>query len=415
MSIADTLAERTDDRPRLHQPAVVVDSRQTIDILDTPSDILDLRSEWLSLEQSNTANSLYFQSFFWLATWISISGARLQCASHRLAIVVVRFNGRLALICPFVLKQKRGLSHLCWAGGAASQYGDVVCDGGDASRALINDALEYAIAELKPDVVHLRKVRNDAAIQTWLEAANARPTEIDSAPFQAFPHGVSFDDYCAKYSSKSRKNRRRLRRRLSETGEIITEVLKPGKAAQAAIDTALAFKHQWLLDRGHLSSALRDDDVRLMLREFVSQTNPLTNSLADPSVEPFVSIMRRDDGTTLSVQFGLISKQKLALHMIAYNPETEKSGAGVLHMEDTIRHCIETGLEELDFLAPDASYKRDWADDVVTVADYVVARSLKGRLYAQAYLNGTRHLLKSSVETLPLSFRKNLALHWHKQ
>jgi len=408
MSIVDTLVDIASDRQRPKRRSVPASksSKTTIEILTNEEEFGALEREWRTLQLGNKSNRLCFQTHAWLDSWLSAFADRLQGPSCQLVLVTVRANNRLVLICPFILKQKRRLSHLCWAGEPASQYGDVVSGGTPASANDIIEALEHVIDVLKPDVIHLRKVRNDAAIQSWLQSTHARPTAIDQAPYQAFPPGISFDDYCARYSGKSRKNRRRLRRRLEETGTVVTQILEPGKAAQDAIDTALTFKQQWLVDRGQLSSALRDDHVPAMLRNFVGQTNS--------DSKPFVSVMKRDDGTTLSVQFGIIARQQLALHIIAYNPETVKTGAGVLHMEDTIRFCIENNITELDFLAPDAPYKRDWADSAVTVADYVVARSLKGRLYAQAYLNGTRDLLKSSVETLPLKFRKNLAQHWHK-
>ena len=109
------------------------------------------------------------------------------------------------------------------------------------------------------------------------------------------------------------------------------------------------------------------------------------------------------------MQFGIIANHRLALHMIAYNPKTEKSGAGVLHIEDTISYCIENDLSEMDFLAPNAPYKQTWADAAIPVCDYVVPRTLKGRVYAQGYLCSTRDVLKTQIQALPLGIRQSIA------
>lgn len=399
MSIADALVDDVHARS-----AVESGERHSIEIIGCPEDVSKLAEEWQGLHRSNTVNRLYFQSFSWTVAWLS-SFATLQ-DYQQLAIVVARSEGRLRAICPFVLTHKRGMTHLCWAGGPASQYGDVLTDGSPASPNAVIDAVEFAVNTLKPDVVHLRKVRQDAAVQAWLAQVEAHQTGVEQAPYISFDAGLSLDEFSARYSGKARKNRRRLRRRLCETGRITTEVLGPGGGACGALKAAISFKQQWLRDRGHLTSALRNASVVDMLCAFVD--GPILDG------KPFVSVMRRDQETTLSVQFGIISNDRLALHVIAYNPQAEKLGAGVLHMEDTIRYCIDNGLSELDLLAPNAAYKRDWSDSAMPVADYVVARSLKGRLYAQAYLNTTRDLLKSGIETLPLSLRKNLAQHWHR-
>lgn len=67
-----------------------------------------------------------------------------------------------------------------------------------------------------------------------------------------------------------------------------------------------------------------------------------------------------------------------------------------------------------DFLAPNAAYKQAWADAAMPVTDYVSARTVKGRLYAQAYLCRTRNLLKSKVQNLPLGVRQNIAKHMQR-
>lgn len=373
----------------------------TIDIVNDFGTFQNLRSEWNALHQSNHTNQLAFQSYSWIHSWMASYAADPGKPSE-VAIVTARTGGRLRLVCPFAIKQVLGLTCLSWLGEPASQYGDIVTDGTKASSALIESVLAFTIDRLQPDIVHLRKVRDDAAIRPWLEAQTATATAPDEAPYLDFRNTTSFDDYCAKYSAKARKNRRRLRRRLEEIDVVSTSVLQPGETARRAIRTGIAFKQAWLVERGHVSSGLRDAHMPDFLDDFVRRT--------DRHARPFVSIMHCGE-TPVSVQFGVIANRRLALHMIAYNPAMEKTGAGVLHIEDTIAYSIENGLSELDFLAPDAPYKRDWADAAMPVSDYVAAHTIQGRLFAQGYLCSARDLLKTRVAALPLGIRQTIAKH----
>lgn len=376
----------------------------TIEFIDDLDSFLALEAEWNALHDANRRNQLAFQSFEWIRAWLTTYLADPGDQAQTAAIVIVRTDRQLRLACPLAVKRVLGLRCLTWLGEPASQYGDILSDGTPASDALIDAALAYAIERTRPDLVHLRKVRDDAAILPWLNAQAAGATAHDAAPCLDLHEATSFDDYCKRYSAKARKNRRRLRRRLAESGAVTTTVLETGAAAREAIRTGIAFKQAWLVDRGHVSSGLHDVNMSRFLEEFVSRPSPFA--------PPFVSVMACGK-TPVSVQFGLQSPRGLALHLIAYNPQMEKAGAGILHIEDTLAYCIAQGLPTLDFLAPDAPYKRAWADTAMAVSDYTIARTVKGQLFAHGYLGHARDLLKSRVAALPLSFRRTIARRFH--
>ena len=280
-------------------------------LIENLADFDRLQPEWDALHTSNTNHQVCFQSHAWLRTWIEAFLPEPSQASQSLAIVTARTNGRLRVICPLIIRRSLGMSHMMWLGEPASQYGDVITDGTEASDNLVIAAMDFALEHYQPDLVHLRKVRGNAAVIAWLDEKNAASTSDDSAPFLDFRTAESFDGYCAKFSAKSRKNRRRLRRRLEETGKVTTSILPIGDAASNAILIGIAFKQKWLVERGQISSALRDENMSRFLAEVVSR--------ADPTATPFVSIMHCGE-TPVSVQFGIISNGRLAMHLIAYNP-----------------------------------------------------------------------------------------------
>jgi CelD/BcsL family acetyltransferase involved in cellulose biosynthesis len=120
-----------------------------------------------------------------------------------------------------------------------------------------------------------------------------------------------------------------------------------------------------------------------------------------------VSVLR--SGTEpASIEIGFESNGTLALHLIVYALKFEKTGAGVLHLEDGIRRAFDDGHTRIDLLAPGADYKMHWADGTVAVADHTVTCSARGQVYAGAYLNFARTRGKALVERLPVGLRRVL-------
>jgi CelD/BcsL family acetyltransferase involved in cellulose biosynthesis len=99
----------------------------------------------------------------------------------------------------------------------------------------------------------------------------------------------------------------------------------------------------------------------------------------------------------------------MAVHVIAYNLQFEKTGAGALLMEDSIRRACEGGLTALDLMAPGTTYKFDWADRAIDVRDYAIGLNASGKLYASLYLKRLRPAAKQALEHLPTRLRRHLS------
>ena len=233
-------------------------------------------------------------------------------------------------------------------------------------------------------------MREDAAITTFLKARGAAVTRQNHAPFTDFTKLLSAEDSAARFSAKALKNRRRLRRRLEEKGAIRFEIPPPGIAAADAMGFDLDFKRDWLVRRGEICSALCDQKLRDFL---VTATR-----WHDVNFKSFVSVMYCGE-KAISVQFGIITDGRLALHMIAYKSAWEKAGAGVLHIEETITHCIASGVRALDFLGPDAPYKRAWSDAAVTINDYVLAETSMGPIVEKPRSGAIEHASRTCSRT----------------
>jgi len=66
------------------------------------------------------------------------------------------------------------------------------------------------------------------------------------------------------------------------------------------------------------------------------------------------------DGKMVSAEYAYIYNQRLYAAISARDPEYSKYGVGHVHVMSLIKHAVESGLRELDFLRGDEPYKFRW-------------------------------------------------------
>lgn len=264
-----------------------------------------------------------------------------------------------------------------------SQYGDVLIDRLPDAQAVIDHTWAFVTSTLKPDLAHLRKVRRDATIAPLLARAGFHACDPQRAPAMDFGDMPDFAAYEQRYSAKARKNRRRLLRRLEEQGEVRFRHLKPGPEASHLAARAIEMKRTWLAHRGLLSPALDCERVAAFFHDACATS-------AGPGA-PQVSALTLN-GAPIAIMVSVIAGDRVAGHIFTYDLAHEKSGAGVLLLEDCLRHACATGYRYYDLLAPADEYKSDWADHAVDVADYTLALTARGRLFDKVYLGMIRPL-----------------------
>lgn len=362
-----------------------------------------LEDDWNRLFLRAGRSTQYFQTFNWLWHWSNhyFSAAAKRWATTRLAIVTVRRHGELVLVWPLVMERTAGLDCLTWMGRPVTQYGDILVDpAADDSMELIRTSWDCILARLAPDIVRLRKVRDDAAIAPFLAQIGATESERQSAPYLDLESAPDFETYEQRYSAKARKNRRRQMRRLDERGRAHFSSDRGGAVARELARLALLLKLAWLKDRGLVSPALADhrmtgffaDVAECRIRDTGCRVSALTSA-----------------GEAAAIEIAFECKGRRLVHVIVYGLKFDKAGAGNLLVEESVRRAKAEGIETFDLLAPGDAYKLDWADGSVGVADYAVPVSWAGRAYTALYLGAVRKCLKTGLAAMPASLRRVVA------
>jgi CelD/BcsL family acetyltransferase involved in cellulose biosynthesis len=283
------------------------------------------------------------------------------------------------------------------------QYGDALVEDLPDSIGVMRAALDHLRHVIKPDVLRLGKVRSDAAIAPVLADLGTTETGQQEAPWVRLGPCDGTHSFEDRQSSKAKKNRRRLMRRLEERGAV-RFVEASGSEACTLVAAALEQKRAWLQHKGLVSRGLGNDRLARFLVEAASPEGEATG---------FRAYALMLDETPVAVALGFLGARRLTLHLISYAMAYEKSGAGVLNLEAILRHAEAAGLDAVDLLAPSADYKLDWADGVVTVTDHVLANGRVARACAVGFESVLLPRVKALFAALPLGLRRRLGGSQH--
>lgn len=343
-----------------------------------------LEPEWNSLFDRAGRDTHVFQSFNWNWHW-----ANHYLAGRSLAVVTARVGGRLALVWPLVLERSAGLIVVRWMGEPVSQYGDILVEDAHHAPELIERAWRLITTQLGADIALLRKVRADAVIAPFLRSCPAVESAKTEAPYLDLASAPDFEHYEQRYTGKTRKNRRRLMRRLGERGEVEIAQSSGGSEARAGALEAIALKRAWIEITGRISRAVTDDRFAAFFAD-----------VCGGEVRPAgcrVTILR-SAGVTAAAAIDVTCGARRAAHVIVHDRRLESFSPGTLLLETWIKSACADGIATFDLLAPAYTYKLDWADGCVSVSDVAYGITVPGRAYVTVYLGALREPLKRLAE-----------------
>lgn len=371
-----------------------------LEIVDDVTGLVALQEDWDDLfAQCGQANR-HFQSYLWNRHWCTYFLNNRPGDARKLAIVTARRHGRLILLCPFAEYRHAGLIHLSWMGAPVSQYGDVLVSPDIAAQDALRAGLKFVVEAVRADLIDLRKVRRDAAIAPALIETGAYATSETEAPYMDLGTARDTEDYVRRYSSQSRKQHRRRRRRLNEQGELRFVCLEPG--AQAARHSAIAVrqKRDSLVRNNTVCPALCDDRFERFFEVFANEAKDTTTCL--------VSLLYCGENV-IAREIGLACGTSYCAHVGVYDHRYARFSPGVLQIQDTISECFARRFTTYDLLAPSDEYKLALADASVNVCDYVWPITWRGAIYVNTVLRIARPAMKFGKDYAPYKLGTSVA------
>lgn len=278
----------------------------------------------------------------------------------KLRIVVLNKNGKPYILVPTVLTKLFGLPVVRFLGDPFVQYGDIVSL--DAEPQDIELALDVAANPKVACLAVFRRVRDDARIGAGL-AAKASPTASDESPL------VDLNQPSTLRAGHVRELRR-LRRRLSERGQIRVQFVR-GVQALNFVEVALKLKLAWLKERGRSSAVIGNSVWEESIRHICSAPN-----------SPMIAAVISCGNDITAVEIAFATPTSWLAFIGAFSPEYASYGPGQILAAECIQWARENHLSVYDALPPSQEYKRRQATHAVGVHDYAVPLTTIGKLPA---------------------------------
>jgi CelD/BcsL family acetyltransferase involved in cellulose biosynthesis len=348
-----------------------------------------IAADWRELERRAATGSQFYQTYGWVESWWRRIGAR---GNYALRIVAGRVDGRLVLVWPLMVERGRLCRTLTSVGGVLTPYADAIVE----TRGLEPAWLAAAIGEIASwrdyDVVRLDDVRADAAIAPLLEAWLGPPVTADAGVHVDCAAFAGFEAFFASLSKKTRQNQRRSRKFLADRGAITAAVDDGGAAVEETLRQAVAFKQDWLKERG-LAHAVLESDVAF---GFLADA-----ALAGQADGTTVVSRLFLDGRPVATGLGFLFKGRFNYYLGAFDNDLQEFGPGRLQMEEALRWCFAHGVAVYDMMPPDTAFKAIWTTAKTPTASYMAGRGLVGAFCGSLYPRRLRPMLKRAYNALP--------------
>lgn len=362
------------------------------------SEFRQLELDWKKLEAISSSSAGIFLTYEWNYNWAITFLSSHKKGKKSLMILVGRLNGEVVTIWPMQCKYFLGTCHLHWMGDPVSQYGDCLISPHIDHHVCLDQGFTFLKEHTIASLLVLRKVRDDSYITPLIRRLHGPMTCDDISMSVDLGKYKDFDTYLKRFSTKEKKNRRRLLRRLEKRGEIRFEVLQNPDQEEGLklVQQAIDLKRSWILDKNLVSKAF-----------------------SDPRLDAFFYFLFKNDADTTGSQIAVLyCGKKIAAIMVGFKKSDQfkahisvinkdfacdRPGVALTQMFLAWHH--ENGTKNFDFLAPADAYKKIWTDDMHMIGDYTLPLNFSGYLYTQIMLRGLRQNGKKFIARLPSRYR----------
>ena len=310
-------------------------------VIEVVHDIDRIAGEWDAL--IDRAGGGPFDRPGWYMAWWDAFGD-----DGRMAVIALRSEGRLCAAVP--LARRAGMSSS--PTNDHTPRFDLIADDEDA------------LAELARIVLRLRQRRLTispiaadgpglAALRTAMDESGYRAVErtVLRSPYLDL---AGIEDPGGVLDRKFRKELRRCRRRLEESGELTLDIVRAPDAVDAALQEAFALEAlQW---KGDAGSAIASS----------SQTGAFYTAVAGWAAERgslFLAMLRLD-GRAIAFELDILDNGRLYSMKAGFDPEWSRFSPGHLLMLDVLTEGVAHGMRVYELLGDAEPYKLRWTETV---------------------------------------------------
>lgn len=327
-----------------------------VDIIDTMPALLRLEDNWNAVYDSDP-DARFFLSWKWLSGWIEqIAGPWFVLAARAHHDDNAPYVAFLALRIQTKVENGRIHNELNMAGNFAADYTGLLCQPDAEARAI--PAFARCIKHMNWARLNLENVRmSDKRMNLLLAHFSKSDFETDEidrigkidnvdnnlCPFAALPQ--TWEAYLQGLTANSRQKIRRLLRILDSAQQFRVSHATP-ETIDRDLDTMLQFwEAKWTPRKGEFARSIAESNRMMLARSFRAGFL-------------FLPTLWKDDRPLASLATLVDHKKRVFLFYMTGRDETfDELPAGLLLHAYSIRHAIDNGMAEYDFLRGNEAYK----------------------------------------------------------
>ncbi len=325
----------------------------TITLSHDPADLERLRSEWTALQASSATDSV-FMTWEWVATWWQHFGSQGE-----LWLLQARDDdGRLIGLGPLMRRERRPVAGMRWqqleliGSAAAGDHLDLIVEKGQEHRAIpaFLSALEQQRARW--DVLSLTYLPEGSPNLALLRHSGLlwEEPQVSVCPYTPLPR--DWETFFRSLSRSKREQQRRYRRRLDEAfpgGWEWRLAATPAEADEALTEMIRLHNAKW--ERRDAPGGF-DDPVTVAFHRAVAR-----RFLEQGWLRLFSLLV---NGRFMGAIYNFQHRGRVSFFSSGFADEVADFRPGHILHEIALRHAIESGAHEYDFLRGEEEYKYRW-------------------------------------------------------
>lgn len=327
----------------------------SVQLITDTGEFAALESDWNdAVERSGLAHP--FLRHEWMRAWWECFGG-----SHQLHVLVVRFDGRIGAVAPLMSERSQmygvPIRRLRLMHNDHTPRADfIVAERAAESYQAIWEALKRDDEQW--DVLQLGQLPDESPTREWFRrtaAVAGRATGVwqsSASPYLRLR--ADWEAYAATLTPKFRQNLRNRLSRLANLGDPALEVLADAAEIRAALPDALRLERSgWKDTEG---TAIESD----------AAVHRFYTTLAGErrQCQWLRLLFLTLSGKRIATSLAAIYANRLFLLKTGYDPEYAKCSPFKLLTYFALRHAIDAGLEEVDFLGDTEGWKLEWTPTI---------------------------------------------------
>jgi len=335
-------------------------------------EFLEARTVWDDALRRSLDNHI-FLTWEWLSSWWKYFGDK-----RRFLLMVVRDGEKILAAAPLMSSRYKlfgfKLRKIEFIATPASDYHSfLLTEKKPEFVKMMFDHITHSGMEW--DCIELQEIPSDSETAKILRSISKKPFKFGErvqnlCPYVFLPS--KFEDYLKGLSKCFRKNLRRYERKLRKEFKVDFRICNDIEAIDYTVKTFFDLhQKRWQSQKQPgVFSDQRFYDFHLDVARSFAQRGWLALNLLVLDDEPVAA--------GYDFKYG----QKLFYYLSGFDPQYSKYNVGHLRHMYLLKHCIEDGLMEYDFMREDEPYKMKWN---TSLRNNLEVRAIKGRIVPIVY------------------------------